>query len=137
MATTTAQITLTSTDLLTDSLSLTSTATLFDAGTSTGITQTEGLSRKITTATSDVTLFDGTPATAYGANKAHKVYIKNCSTTRSEYVAVKINGEEIGRLYAGDWMFMPWSAHDDNNDIVIAPSVSTSMTFEYMLFISA
>ena len=137
MATTTAQITLTSTDLLTDSLSLTSTATLFDAGTSTGITQTEGLSRKITTATSDVTLFDATPATAYGANKAHKVYIKNCSTTRSEYVAVKINGEEIGRLYAGDWMFMPWSAHDDNNDIVIAPSVSTTMTFEYMLFISA
>ena len=56
MATTTAQITLTSTDLLTDSLSLTSTATLFDAGTSTGITQTEGLSRKITTSTSDVTL---------------------------------------------------------------------------------
>jgi len=137
MATTTAQITLTSTDLLTDSLSLTSTATLFDAGTSTGITQTEGLSRKITAATDDVTLFDATPATTYGANKAHKVYIKNCSTTRSEYVTIKINGEEIGRLYAGDWMFMPWSAHDDNNDIVITPSVSTSMTFEYMLFISA
>tara|TARA_R100001443_G_C3338094_1_gene173856 strand:+ start:749 stop:1162 length:414 start_codon:yes stop_codon:yes gene_type:complete len=137
MATTTAQITLSSSDLTSDALSLTATATLFDAGTTTGITQLEGLSRKTTTATADVNLFDATPATTYGANKAHKLYIKNCSTTRSEFVTIKINGEEIGRLYAGDWMFMPWSAHDDNNDIVYTPSVSTSLTVEYMLFISA
>ena len=137
MATTTAQITLSSSDLTSDALSLTATATLFDAGTSTGITQLEGLSRKTTASTSDVTLFDPAPETTYGANKAHKVYIKNCSTTRSEYITVKINTEEIGRLYAGDWMFMPWSAHDTDNDIVYTPSVSTSLTVEYMLFISA
>ena len=137
MATTTAQITLSSSDLTSDALSLTATATLFDAGTSTGITQLEGLSRKTTASTSDVTLFDPAPHTTYGANKAHKVYIKNCSTTRSEYITVTINGEEMGRLYAGDWMFMPWSAHDTDNDIVYTPSVSTSLTVEYMLFISA
>ena len=137
MATTTAQITLTSSDLLTDSLSLTTTATLYDAGTTTGITQTEGLSRKTTTSNSQYVLFDAAPATTYGANKAHKVYIKNCSTTRSEYVTVEINSEGIGRLYAGDWMFIPWSTTADTNDIKIAPSVSTSMTIEYMLFISA
>ena len=137
MATTTAQITLSSSDLTSDALSLTATATLFDAGTTTGITQLEGLSRKTTASTSTVTLFDPAPETTYGANKAHKVYIKNCSTTRSEFVTIKINGEEIGRLYAGDWMFMPWSAHDDNNDIVYTPSVATSLTVEYMLFISA
>ena len=39
MATTTATITLSSTDLLSDSLSLSSTATLYDAGTTTGVTQ--------------------------------------------------------------------------------------------------
>tara|TARA_R100000773_G_C4219328_1_gene117887 strand:- start:387 stop:800 length:414 start_codon:yes stop_codon:yes gene_type:complete len=137
MATTTAQITLSSSDLTSDALSLTATATLFDAGTSTGITQLEGLSRKTTASTSTVTLFDPAPETTYGANKAHKVYIKNCSTTRSEYITVTINAEEIGRLYAGDWMFMPWSAHDADNDIKYTPSVSTSMTVEYMLFISA
>ena len=137
MATTTAQITLTSSDLLTDSLSLTTTATLYDAGTTTGITQTEGLSRKTTTSNSQYVLFDATPSTTYGANKAHKVYIKNCSTTRSEYVTVEINSEGIGRLYAGDWMFIPWSTTADTNDIKITPSVSTSMTIEYMLFISA
>ena len=137
MATTTAQLTLSSSDLTSDALSLTTTATLYDTGTTTGISQTTGIGRKTTTATAAVTLFDGTPATTYGQNKAHKVYLKNCSTTRSEYITVTINGEEMGRLYAGDWMFMPWSAHDDNNDIVITPSVSTSMTFEYMLLISA
>ena len=137
MATTTAQITLSSSDLTSDALSLTATATLFDAGTTTGITQLEGLSRKTTTSSSQYVLFDATPATTYGSNKAHKVYIKNCSTTRSEYVTVEINSEGIGRLYAGDWMFMPWSAHDDNNDIVYTPSVATSLTVEYMMFISA
>tara|TARA_Y100000356_G_scaffold130333_1_gene132480 strand:- start:25 stop:438 length:414 start_codon:yes stop_codon:yes gene_type:complete len=137
MATTTAQITLSSSDLTSDALSLTATATLFDAGTSTGITQLEGLSRKTTASTSDVTLFDPAPHTTYGANKAHKVYIKNCSTTRSEYVTVEINSEGVGRLYAGDWMFIPWGATADTNDIKITPSVSTSMTIEYMLFISA
>jgi hypothetical protein len=137
MATTTAQITLSSSDLTSDSLSLTSTATLYDTGSTTGVSQTTGIGRKTTTATADVTLFDATPATTYGADKAHKVYVKNCSTTRSEFITVKINGEVMGRLYAGDWMFMPWSAHDDNNDIVYTPSVATSMTVEYMMFISA
>ena len=137
MATTTAQLTLSSSDLTSDALSLTTTATLYDTGTTTGISQTTGIGRKTTTATDAVTLFDGTPATTYGQNKAHKVYLKNCSTTRSEYITVTINGEEMGRLYAGDWMFMPWSAHDDNNDIVYTPSVGTSLTVEYMMFISA
>ena len=137
MATTTAQITLSSSDLLSDSLSLTTTATLYDAGTTTGITQTEGLSRKTTSSGSQYVLFDGTPSTTYGANKAHKVYIKNCSTTRSEYVTIEINSEGIGRLYAGDWMFIPWGATADTNDIKVTPSVSTSLTIEYMLFISA
>ena len=82
MATTTAQITLSSSDLLTDQLDLTTTATLYDAGTTTGVTQALGPARKTTTATDVVTLFNAAPHTAYGANKAHKVYVKNCSTTR-------------------------------------------------------
>ena len=137
MATTTAQITLSSSDLLTDALSLTTTATMYDTGTSTGITQAQGPARKTTASTGVVTLFNAAPHTAYGANKAHKVYVKNCSTTRSEYLTVTINAEEIGRLYAGDWMFIPWGAHDTDNDIKVTPSVATSMTFEYMLLISA
>ena len=61
MATTTAQITISSSDLLTASLSLTTTATLFDTGTSTGITQAQGPARKTTASVSTVTLFNSDP----------------------------------------------------------------------------
>ena len=46
MATTTAQLVLTSTDLLSDSLSVSAIATLTNAGSATGVTQTTGLARK-------------------------------------------------------------------------------------------
>ena len=134
MATTTAQITLSSSDLLTDALNLSATSTLYDAGTTTGVTQAQGPARKTTTSVSTVTLFNAAPHTEYGANKAHKVYIKNCSTTRSEYITVTINAEEIGRLYAGDWMFIPWNG---DTDVKLTPNVATSVTVEYMVIIAS
>ena len=112
MATTTATLTINSTDLLTDELSLTSTATLTTAGTSTGVTQTTGLARKTTSAGDQYgiqanILYRSQDYTTDGANK---VYIKNTSTTAAEYYTVHIDEEELGRLYAGDWTFFPWNA---------------------------
>ena len=131
MATTTATIVLSSTDLLSDQLALTSTATLTQAGNSTGLTGTEGLARKtVTGGHAQYTLFDGS---AFTADKAHKVYLKNLSTTASEYFLITVNAEDVGRLYAGDWALIPWSAHDNDNDIKIDPSAA-DMTLEYMLF---
>ena len=130
MATTTAQITLSSSDLTSDALALTSTATLYDTGTTTGITSTTGIARKTTSASSQYTLFDGD---AY-ANGSHKVYIKNTSTVATEYVTIEINSEQMGKLYAGDWCFFPWEANADTNDIKLQPSVSTAFTVEYALF---
>jgi len=49
MATTTAQLILTSTDLLSDSLSLSAISTLTTAGSSTGVTQASGLSTSLFT----------------------------------------------------------------------------------------
>tara|TARA_A100001515_G_C4511671_1_gene190321 strand:+ start:25 stop:429 length:405 start_codon:yes stop_codon:yes gene_type:complete len=134
MATTTAAITITSTDLLSDSLSLSTTSTLTKAGGAVGLDQTSGLGRKTTTSTSQYVLFDGTD---YSGDKAHKLYLKNTSTTDTEYFVLSINAEEIGRIYAGDWVLMPWSAHDADNDVKITPSVSTTMTLEYMLIFEA
>ena len=132
MATTTATITLARTDLLSDELALTTTATLTSAGTSTGVTNTSGLSRKtLSSGHAQYTLFDGTD---YTADKAHKLYLKNISTTPAEFFLVTINGEDLGRLYAGDWALIPWSAHDADNDIKIDPSAD-DMTLEYMLFV--
>ena len=130
MATTTATITLTSSDLLTDELSLASTATLTQAGNSTGIVGTGGLGRKKTGGTSQYILFDGD---AY-ANGAHKIYLKNTDTDAAKYFIVEINSEQMGKLYAGDWCLFPWEANADTNDIKIDPS-DDNMVLEYMLFI--
>jgi len=131
MATTTATITLASTDLLSDELALTTTATLTGAGNSTGLTGTSGLGRKtVTGGHAQYTLFDGSD---YTADKAHKLYLKNTSTTAAEYFLITVNSEDVGRLYAGDWALIPWSAHDNDNDIKIDPSAN-DMTLEYMLY---
>ena len=131
MATTTAQLILTSTDLLSDSLSVSAIATLTTAGSSTGLTGTEGLGRKKTGNTSEYTLFAAADATD---DKAHKIYLKNMSTTAAEYFEVQIAGVVVGRLYAGDWAFLPWSADTTgtNCDVDITPSAN-DMMLEYML----
>ena len=122
MATTTATITLNSTDLLSDELALSTTATLTAAGTATGLTTAQGVSRK------------KVAGAHYTADKAHKIYLKNTSTNPAEYFLVTVNSEDVGRLYAGDWALIPWSAHDNDNDIKIDPSAN-DMVLEYMLFI--
>ena len=127
MATTTATITISSTDLLTDELALTSASTLTTAGTSTGVTQASGLSRKTTSAASAAAIqaVNLYRAGDYTANGANKVYIKNTSTTAAEYFTVHIDQEEIGRLYAGDWMFMPWNATSGTKAVFTVTLAST------------
>lgn len=131
MATTTATITINSTDLLTDELSLSTTATLTAAGNSTGLVGSGGLGRKkLASGHAQYTLFDGD---AY-ASGAHKVYLKNTSTTAVEHFTIEINSEQMGKLYAGDWAFFPWEANADTNDIKIDPSAD-DMVLEYMILI--
>ena len=122
MATTIATITLASSDLTSNSLSLSSTNPLNTAGTSTGLTLTSGLSRTTTLYGSSgiiesTTLYRSNDATDTGANK---VYLKNLSTTAAEYYTVFIDQEEMGRLYAGDWAFFPWSAKSRTKESFIA-----------------
>tara|TARA_R100000306_G_C4350421_1_gene129842 strand:+ start:321 stop:770 length:450 start_codon:yes stop_codon:yes gene_type:complete len=146
MATTTATITLASTDISDNTISISNTATLTKAGSTTGLDQTSGMSRRTFTSASTVKLIDldyfqGQTLTE---NKAAKVYIKNTGTSTAQHVAVGIqNGagalEEIGWLFGGDWMFFPYSAvwesaaHANNQDIDVAPSNTDSVTLEYMI----
>tara|TARA_R100000900_G_C3292907_1_gene156120 strand:+ start:166 stop:585 length:420 start_codon:yes stop_codon:yes gene_type:complete len=137
MATTTAQITLTSTDIADNALSISNTMTLTTAGTETGITETTGLARKkiasasladlITVANTDVT-----------AAKSAKVYIKNTSTATDKYGLVGIGDSGgtpiyIGRLYGGDWMLIPWDANS-GEDITMTMNDATETIIEYMVF---
>ena len=80
MATTTAAITLTSADLLTDTLSLSATNTLYKAGTSVGLDQTTGIARAYLTATTRIDVFPQLiEASIAFENKSSWVYICNMS----------------------------------------------------------
>ena len=132
MATTTATLTLTSSDLASDALSLSATKTCYKAGTTLGLDQTTGLAKTYLTATTNIDIFVPIPgATMDGKNG--KVYIANLSTEDTEFVHISIGDKLIGRLYAGDFMWMPWSpklAHV--SDIEIDPSVGTGIWAEWI-----
>ena len=140
MATTTAAITLTSADLLTDALSLSATNTLYKAGTTTGLDQTTGMTRAYLTATTEVDIFPTLIDTsiAFGG-KSSWIYISNESEDETEYVIIAVSGNVIGKLYAGDFMWMPWSMAEDADgdnkhaDIQLAPSVATGMWFSWCM----
>ena len=132
MATTTASLSLTSTDLFEDSLSISTSNALNKAGTTIGLDQTTGLNKVYLTATTNVDIITVPGATKDG-KKSH-VYIANLSEDETEYMVVSVGDKVIGRLYAGDWMFMPWNQQAAHlSDIEIAPSVATGMWVEYMI----
>jgi hypothetical protein len=132
MATTTASLTLTSTDLFDDSLSISNTSTLYKAGTTIGLDQTTGLTKTYVTATQQFDPFPVVKGTT-NAGENGRVYIANLSEEITEYITVSIGDAVIGRLYAGDFMWMPWSPRAQHvNDIEITPSVATGMWIEYM-----
>ena len=128
MATTTAAVTLTS-DLLSDAMSVTASTTCMKAGTTAdGLDQIEyGL---VEIATGDeYDLICSTPT----ASKASKLYVKNHSIDETYYVAITQNAQAIGRLYGGDWMFIPADIHDAAADIAITSNGGTNK-IEYALF---
>ena len=126
----TATLTLTSADIAGDPVNVSKTSSCYNAGTTTPLDQTAGLNKIILTTTTNKELYI---ATAAGNDKAAKVYICNKSTVPSEYVTITINAQDIGKLYAGAWMFIPWSQTDTSAQLEIQASVATAMPIEYML----
>ena len=132
MPTTTATLTLNSADLTGDALALSTTATLTKAESTVGLDQTTGVARKIYSA---ATTADNIVAAAdYTDDKAHKVYIKNLSTSQDEFVTIEVGATnvQLGRLYGGDWAFLPY---DGTNDIDI--DTSAALTIEYAVIYQA
>jgi hypothetical protein len=134
MATTTAAITLTSSDLLTDSLSLSASMTLYQNGTTaTGLDECTYSRHNIPTGTN----FDLIPESAALSEDASYVYIANKSTDVTYYVIISINDEPIGRLYAGDWLFMPWDCDltaAANDSSIECQAYAGENIVEYALF---
>ena len=121
MATTTAAVTLTS-DLLSDNISVTASSTLMKAGTTAdGLDQMEYGYLDLPTG-DEYDLIATTPT----ATKASKLYLKNHSTDETYFIAVTQNAQAIGKLYGGDWMFIPADFHDAAGDIAITANGGTN-----------
>jgi hypothetical protein len=139
MATTTATITLSSSDIMDSPISISNTSTLYTAGTNTGITETTGLGRKKFASSSNIVLLDGGLTSGIAADvtadKSAKVYLKNRNDRGdgTKYVNILLAAVEIGRLYGGDWMFIPWCAAS-GKDIEFTASDTTETTLEYTCF---
>ena len=128
------------------------------ANSTTGLDKATGLVRKTLASTNEVDLLtvgSGVVADVPTDSLSSKVYIKNVNSDSSEYFTVGLGKSsggaskqafavsdgggdersvEIGRLYAGDFMIIPWDAASDENDIFVKPSVATNMVIEYMVF---
>jgi len=121
MATTTAAVTLTS-DLLSDNMSVSASTTCMKAGTTAdGLDQMEYGYLDLPTG-DEYDLIATTPT----ASKASKLYLKNHSTDETYYIAVTQNAQAIGKLYGGDWMFIPADFHDAAGDIAITANGGTN-----------
>jgi len=132
---TTASLTLASTDIAGDPVTVSKQATLTKAGSANDLDQSTGLSRVHLRSTTNKVLL---AANAEGYNLAAKVYLINKSEDASLYVTVTINAQTIGKLYGGDFMFIPWSQTDTSASIEVAATNWTSSTgdipVEYALF---
>ena len=157
MATITANFSLSS-DISTYGMTAQNTMTMTKAGSLTGLDKATGLVRKTLSSTNEVDLLtvgSGVVADVATDKFSSKLYIKNVNSDSSEYFTVgfgKSSGGaskqtfatsdgggdersvELGRLYSGDFMIIPWDAASDENDIFVKPSVATNMVIEYMVF---
>tara|TARA_R100001377_G_scaffold55280_1_gene32717 strand:- start:595 stop:1038 length:444 start_codon:yes stop_codon:yes gene_type:complete len=133
MATTTATLSLTSADLTSNRLALNVSKPCYKGGTTIGLDQSTGLTRAYLTATQSIDIFPVVKG-ATNAAETGKVYIANLSTDDTEYIIISLANSVIGRLYAGDFLWMPITPQAQHlSDIELAPSVATGMHVEYML----
>ncbi len=133
-------------------LSISKTMAMKKADSTVGLELTSGLAKRAFASLNQVDLLTAGSGVAADvtASKAAKVYIKNIGTTSTEYFTIGFGNSsggsthtatdgdatafELGRLYSGDWMIIPWLATSTTGDITIAPSVATAMNVEYMVF---
>ena len=154
MAQITAQLNVNS-DMTDQGIAINNSMTMKKAGNTAGLELTTGLAKRAFTTNNQVDLLVAGSGIAADvtASKAAKVYIKNVGTSTTDYFTIAFgnpsggttatasNGDatafQLGRLYGGDWMLIPWLAVGTTGDITIMPSnasVADPMHVEYMVF---
>jgi len=134
MATTTATVSISSSDLQHgNNLSINASSTLMKGGLTTGLTQMESGVISLATGTE----FRIGPLATEMAGDVHDIasflYICNKSTDDTYWIDWGITDLMMGRLYAGDWMFIPWSADADASELEIEANTGTN-DIEYAFF---
>ena len=137
MATINASVTISS-DISSYPMSISKTMTMTkSANPSVGLEETTGLRTKRFTDATAAVIAEHDELTD---DRAHKIYIRNASTSRSNFFYVAYNAsaaaattaETIGKLYGQDWMLMPY---DGNVNITVASSTASETQYlEYMVF---
>tara|TARA_R110000823_G_scaffold239256_1_gene364478 strand:- start:36 stop:422 length:387 start_codon:yes stop_codon:yes gene_type:complete len=124
MATVTAKLTLTSADLLSQSLNL-SLSKSITASHTTGLARAPITSTAIGTASGQVTIYtaDDYAAIAY-------IYIKNTATTSTDYIYVYTGSNIWLKLRGGEFAFLPSVA----DDTLKAYATTTGTIVEWMVF---
>jgi len=127
MATTSATLILSSTDLLTDSLSLQTTATLYnDPDFSTGLSRMKVTATSTGSSATIIYTADDFAAIAY-------LYVKNTDATATDYIYIyddTTSGDPvILKLAGGDWAYMPLIA----DKTLRAYATTNPTTIEFMV----
>tara|TARA_R100001015_G_C4614964_1_gene170909 strand:+ start:453 stop:869 length:417 start_codon:yes stop_codon:yes gene_type:complete len=116
-------------------VSVNASSTLMKTGTTTGLEMMDAGAGEVTVAHSSKALLEA--STVAGDNvSANYLYLANKATDETYYLIVRIHDQILGRLSAGDWMFMPWSQSDDAAEINITATNGTC-AYEYAVFKSA
>mgnify|MGYP003671661405 CR=1 FL=1 len=70
-----------------------------------------------------------------GVDKAAKLFFVNKATDPTYYIDIDLHDTNIGRLYAGDWMFIPYGMNDVASEFVIeAEPAGATCPYEFALF---
>ena len=131
MATTTATVSITSSDLQPgQNLSINATSTIMKTGLTTGIELLDMGKGNLTQASGADALHE-----ALGTvDTANWVYICNNSTDNTQYMKIGIHDTVIGNLGAGEWLWMPWNMGDADAEINIEAEPSGTIDYSYAIF---
>jgi hypothetical protein len=125
MATTTVTLTITSSDLTSDSLSISKATTLTNTA-GAGIQLTSGLNR-VNGINSITTIFSNSDF----SNDEAYLYLSNTDSTKSNQVTLTLGSQKTAVLQGGDSVFM---AIDPSAQLIRLTADSAATTVEYQLF---
>ena len=134
MATVTTKLNINSSDLLSDSISI-SQSDSWESVTQGGIQM-----EKITGTT-------GSPQTLYvhgdwytlsgSAEAAVKLYIKNTDTTSTDYIYIRVGAVDVAKLRGGEFMWLPWDTSSSGADDIKVWATTSGTLLEHGAFAPA